>query len=267
VGAEQAFDEADKLTRPRDARRHWIRMAEAKQLYGQAEADAVAQRRLDMEILDQARKELTAGDWVKADQILQSSSTIASRPGAAELRDQIAERRRTAQAQAARSSQPTLVPGLSEEVRGQVQPEAPPTILATPQEGAGIPAGSAQPAALPATLSRDADRRSIEAVLDLYKSGYDTISLATVQRAYPGVGLDALERAFKDLREQRLEFINRGGIEFMGPQRALVISGFRNTQRNSNSRAQRISEGQLTIALHKTDAGWLILSAMFRQER
>jgi hypothetical protein len=110
--------------------------------------------------------------------------------------------------------------------------------------------------------SRDADRGEIAAVLELYRSGYNTLSTSTVQRAYPGVDLSRLRSTFSDTTEQRLNFDSAPGVQFTSVDRARVISAYRNETRNSTGR-RLTSQGQMTIELTKSDAGWIIVAVKY----
>jgi hypothetical protein len=127
---------------------------------------------------------------------------------------------------------------------------------------AALPEETGERAVDPAT-PRAADTAAIESVLGRYRSGYEALDIGAVQKTFPKVDRQALERSFGELAEQSLQF-DDCQIDIAGRDARVACTGSARSVTKSNAR-QRFESRRWDFTLSKIGSAWLILSAQSKR--
>jgi hypothetical protein len=161
------------------------------------------------------------------------------------------------------SPPPVATPPATEPVRVSDPPPvvtAPPAVVTLP--AAALPEETGERAVDPAT-PRAADTAAIESVLGRYRSGYEALDIGAVQKTFPKVDRQALERSFGELAEQSLQF-DDCQIDIAGRDARVACTGSARSVTKSNAR-QRFESRRWDFTLSKIGSAWLILSAQSKR--
>jgi hypothetical protein len=135
-------------------------------------------------------------------------------------------------------------------------PEIPPVNVPAPLAAAD---DSPPPAAEPA---RPSAQDQVNAVLGHFQAGYSRLNAGVVQAIWPSVDRPRLERAFRNLEWQRLEF-SQCRLDVTGAAATAICTGI--VEYGTRVGGQRAREARRwTFALREESAGWLIQNVQTR---
>ena len=143
-------------------------------------------------------------------------------------------------------------------------PVAPPVARVEPPTGASSvapsappPAPAPAPAPETAPAARASETASVEAVLTLYRSAFETLDVNAVEAIWPSVNTRALGNAFNQLETQTVDF-DDCRIDVNGPRANAACSGTARFVPKVGSKRLRVESRRWTFQLARAGNTWII---------
>jgi hypothetical protein len=115
----------------------------------------------------------------------------------------------------------------------------------------------------PGAPSQPPVQQQIYAALHEYEQAYEQLDAKAVRAVWPSVDTRALERAFRDLKSQRLVF-EQCDIDVARVQATAACRGRATYETRAGQQAARSEPREWTFTLQKSDEAWRIVSATAR---
>jgi hypothetical protein len=145
---------------------------------------------------------------------------------------------------------------------GVVLPAAGPVPEIPPAKVNALLVPDGEPAPLPSEPARSSAEDQVNAVLARFQAGYSRLDAASVQAIWPSVDRSRLERAFRNLEWQKLEF-SECRLDVTGAAATAICTGVVEYGTRVGSRRAREAR-RWTFALQEQSAGWLIQNVLMR---
>ncbi len=130
--------------------------------------------------------------------------------------------------------------------------------LTPPAESAYLPRAASVPR--PAGTQPTESNQQIFAAIHQYERAYDRLDANAVRAVWPSVDARALERAFRDLKSQTLEF-DRCDIDVASVRAKAACRGRATYETRAGEQAARTEPREWTFTLQKNHEAWHIVTA------
>jgi hypothetical protein len=145
---------------------------------------------------------------------------------------------------------------------GVVLPAAGPVPEVPPSNVKALLVPDDEPAPLPSEPARSSAEDQVNAVLARFQTGYSRLDAGSVQAIWPSVDRSRLERAFRNLEWQKLEF-SACRLDVTGAAVTAICTGVVEYGTRVGNRRARDAR-TWTFALREASAGWLIQDVLMR---
>jgi hypothetical protein len=145
---------------------------------------------------------------------------------------------------------------------GVVLPAAGPVPEIPPAKVKALLVPDDEPAPLPSEPARSSAQDQVNVVLAQFQAAYSRLDAGSVQAIWPSVDRSRLERAFRNLQWQKLEF-SGCRLDVTGAAATAICTGVVEYGTRVGSRRAREAQ-RWTFALQEQSAGWLIQNVLMR---